>query len=65
MAFTSELRLEDFFTRIICMTFSLVYGISDRQTGRQKTHAVCTVRHSEFTQVRVRDLSTGMKQYLI
>ena len=43
---TSELKLEDFLPRIICMTFLWIVRYSDRQTGRQKTHAVCTVRHS-------------------
>ena len=60
---TSELKLEDFFTPdYLYDFFSELYGISTDRRDARKRMLFARFGIQEFAQVRVRDLSTGMKQ---
>lgn len=60
---TSELKLEDFFTPDYLFDFfSDLYGISADKRNARKMMLFERFGIQEFAQVRIRDLSTGMKQ---
>ena len=60
---TSELKLEDFFTPdYLYDFFSELYGIPTDRRDARKRMLFARFGIQEFAQVRVRDLSTGMKQ---
>ena len=60
---TSELKLEDFFTPdYLYDFFSELYGIPTDRRDTRKRMLFARFGIQEFAQVRVRDLSTGMKQ---
>ena len=60
---TSELKLEDFFTPdYLYDFFSGLYGIPTDRRDARKRMLFARFGIQEFAQVRVRDLSTGMKQ---
>lgn len=60
---TSELKLEDFFTPDYLFDFfSELYGIPTEKRNARKNMLFERFGIREFSQVRIRDLSTGMKQ---
>ncbi|MBQ9418486.1 MAG: ABC transporter ATP-binding protein [Bacteroidales bacterium] len=62
---TSELRLEDFFTpNYLFDFFSRLHGVPQEECHRRKAQLFDRFGIGEFAEVRVANLSTGMKQKL-
>ncbi len=60
---TSELKLEEFFTpNYLFDFFSELYGIDKETAGKRKKDLFEKFEISKFAEVKVGDLSTGMKQ---
>ncbi len=60
---TSELKLEDFFTpNYLFDFFSKLHGVSDEEREKRKEKLFKTFGIDEFAEVKVANLSTGMKQ---
>ncbi len=60
---TSELKLEDFFTpNYLYEFFSDLHGVSQEKRAAQKKKLFDTFGIGEFAEVKVANLSTGMKQ---
>lgn len=60
---TSELKLEDFFTPAYLFNFfGRLRGMSDAAVARRREELFSKFGIDSFAEVRVRDLSTGMKQ---
>lgn len=60
---TSELKLEDFFTPDYMFDFfARLHGMGDDQTQERKRRLFSEFGIDEFAQVKIGDLSTGMKQ---
>ena len=60
---TSELKLEDFFTpNYMFDFFAKLHGIDPETTGRRKQELFSKFGVDEFAEVKISNLSTGMKQ---
>lgn len=60
---TSELKLEDFFTpNYLFDFFAKLHGVSEEQKNAQKEHLFSIFGIDQFAEVKVANLSTGMKQ---
>ena len=60
---TSELKLEDFFTpNYIYHFFSSLHGVDPKIAEERKTHLFTQLGIDQFAEVKIGDLSTGMKQ---
>lgn len=60
---TSELKLEEFFTpNYLFDFFSSLHGISEESAARRKKELFARFGIDKFAEVKVSDLSTGMKQ---
>ena len=60
---TSELKLDEFFTPDETFTYmSQLYGMSDEQIAKKKEELFASFGINKFRQVKIKELSTGMKQ---
>lgn len=60
---TSELKLEDFFTpNYLFDFFSDLHGVDPRERNKRKAQLFSRFGIEEFKEVKIQDLSTGMKQ---
>ncbi len=60
---TSELKLEEFFTpNYLFDFFSSLHGIAPERSAKRKTELFSRFGIDKFSEVKVSDLSTGMKQ---
>ena len=60
---TSELKLEDYFTpNYLFDYFSKLYGVGEEQAAQRKKELFEKFGIDKFAEVKVADMSTGMKQ---
>ena len=60
---TSELKLDDFFTPDETFTYmSKLYGMSDEEIAKKKEELFTSFGINKFRGVKIKELSTGMKQ---
>lgn len=60
---TSELKLDDFFTPDETFTYmSQLYGMSEEEIAKKKEELFSSFGINKFREVKIKELSTGMKQ---